>query len=85
MEADLPLVDAPDLPVLRDVVNKASGIAIPHHIGYRAGYRGIDWSEYRADGSPFVEVFSLYGCSVTDDALAIKNAIPQCCSGGTKV
>lgn len=68
MEADLPLVDAPHLPALRDVVNKTGGIAIPHHIGYRAGYRGIDWSEYRADCSPFVEVFSLHGCSVSDDA-----------------
>ena len=36
---ELPLRDAPDLPALRKVASEAQGIAIPHHIGYRAGYR----------------------------------------------
>jgi len=65
---DLPLRDAPHLPGLREVVSHASGIAIPHHIGYRAGYRGINWDEYREDISPFVEIFSLHGCSLSEDA-----------------
>ena len=43
-------------------------LAIPHHIGYRAGYRGINWDAYREDVSPFVEIFSLHGCSLSDDA-----------------
>ena len=44
---ELPLRDAPDLPALRKVASEAQGITIPHHIGYRAGYRGINWDEYR--------------------------------------
>ena len=65
---DLTLSDAPNLPALRNMLREAGGIAIPHHIGYAAGYRGIDWQEYREEVSPFVEVFSLHGCSVSDDA-----------------
>ena len=66
--ADLPLRDAVDLPTLREVVRPLGGILIPHHIGYAAGYRGINWHEFREDCSPFVEIFSLHGCSVSDDA-----------------
>ncbi len=63
---ELPLADAPDLPGLREVCRRAKAIAIPHHIGYAAGYRGINWDEYREERSPFVEVFSLHGCSVDE-------------------
>jgi hypothetical protein len=64
------LQGAPDLDDLRQSTGKISGggIAIPHHIGYAAGYRGINWAHYREDVSPFVEIFSLHGCSVDDDA-----------------
>jgi hypothetical protein len=65
---DLPLRDASDLPALRTVVSDCDGIAIPHHIGYRAGYRGINWDEYREDVSPFVEIFSLHGCSLSENS-----------------
>ena len=65
---DLPLLDAPDLPALRKALGESGGIAIPHHIGYPAGYRGIDWAHFREDCSPFVEIFSLHGCSISDDA-----------------
>lgn len=64
----LPLRGAPDLPALREVVRSAGGIAVPHHIGYKAGYRGIDWRHFEASASPFVEVFSLHGCSLAEDA-----------------
>ncbi len=64
--AELPLVNGDDLTALRHACQQANAIAIPHHIGYAAGYRGINWEEYREDVSPFVEVFSLHGCSVDD-------------------
>ena len=64
--ADLPLLDAPDVATLRQLTSRQ--LAIPHHIGYRAGYRGINWDAYRERQSPFVEVFSLHGCSLSDDA-----------------
>jgi hypothetical protein len=64
----LPLQDAPALPELRTKVKSARGIAIPHHIGYRSGYRGINWDAYSEEVSPFVEIFSLHGCSLSDTA-----------------
>lgn len=65
---ELKLQDAPDLPGLRQLVAEHGAIAIPHHIGYRAGYRGINWDAYTEMLSPFVEIFSLHGCSLSDDA-----------------
>jgi len=65
---DLPLIDAPDLPALRDVARTAAGIVIPHHIGYAAGFRGIDWRHFDGSLSPFVEIYSLHGCSESEEA-----------------
>lgn len=65
---DLALKDADDLPALQSIVSEMNGMAIPHHIGYRAGYRGINWDEYLEDVSPFVEIFSLHGCSLSENA-----------------
>lgn len=65
---NLPLRDAADLPGLREVARDAGGIAVPHHIGYAAGYRGIDWSQFHEDVSPFVEIFSLHCCSESEAA-----------------
>ena len=42
-------------------------IAVPHHIGYVPGYRGINWDTYNHDYSPVVEVYSKHGCSMRDD------------------
>ena len=64
----LPLLDAADLPALREVARSAKAVVIPHHIGYAAGYRGIDWEHFDADLSPFVEIYSLHGCSESEDA-----------------
>ncbi|MBL8793876.1 MAG: Gfo/Idh/MocA family oxidoreductase [Planctomycetia bacterium] len=65
---DLKLVDAPDLPALREQAKQQGAIVIPHHIGYAAGYRGIDWQHFRAEASPFVEIYSLHGCSESEAA-----------------
>jgi hypothetical protein len=65
---DLALRDAPDLPGLREQARTQGAIVIPHHIGYAAGYRGIDWRHFREERSPFVEIFSLHGCSESDAA-----------------
>lgn len=64
----LPLEDAADLPSLRRAAEQFDGLVIPHHIGYAAGYRGIDWRHFREDRSPFVEIFSLHGCSLEEHA-----------------
>ena len=38
-------------------------IALPHHIGYLRGQRGINWDTYDAEISPIVEIVSMHGCS----------------------
>jgi hypothetical protein len=42
-------------------------IAIPHHTGYYVGQRAPDWSACDDRLSPFAEVFSIHGCSETDE------------------
>ena len=64
----LPLVDAPDVAALREAARKTDALIIPHHIGYTAGYRGINWAAFDAVRSPFVEIFSLHGCSLSEEA-----------------
>jgi hypothetical protein len=40
----------------------------PHHIGYIPGGRGINWSAFDPRHSPLVEVYSIHGCSESDEA-----------------
>jgi len=43
-------------------------LLIPHHIGYRRGYRGINWDAFTPEFSPVVEIMSMHGCSESDEA-----------------
>ncbi len=36
---------------------------IPHHIGYKTGYRGIAWEHYNEQKSPIIEIISMHGCA----------------------
>jgi len=45
-----------------------NAIAMPHHIGYLTGYRGINWADFTPDFTPIVEIISMHGCSESDDA-----------------
>ena len=47
---------------------KVDAVAIPHHIAYTPGYRGISWEDFNEDISPVVEVFSKHGCGVSDES-----------------
>ena len=42
--------------------------AIPHHVGYKQGWRGANWDHFRAEASPVVEIFSEHGCTETGQA-----------------
>ena len=46
---------------------RCPAIAIPHHIAYGAGYRGIAWRYFDERLSPIVEVYSKHGCGLKDD------------------
>lgn len=67
------IVEAADLDGLRAALRglAASGVAallIPHHIGYRVGYRGINWETFTPEFSPVVEIVSMHGAAEGDDA-----------------
>lgn len=47
------------------------GVAVmanPHHIGYAAGRRGINWDHFDNRFSPVVEMMSMHGCAETDES-----------------
>ncbi|MFW6208101.1 MAG: DUF3604 domain-containing protein [Spirochaetota bacterium] len=42
-------------------------LAFPHHIGYAAGRRGINWKKFSGEVFPLVEIYSMHGCAETDE------------------
>ena len=38
-------------------------LCTPHHIGYKTGYRGINWQYFNENVSPLVEIASMHGCA----------------------
>lgn len=62
-----PIVKADSIAELREKMRGARALIVPHHIAYSQGSRGINWDEFKSsDQSPFVEVYSFHGCSVSD-------------------
>ncbi len=53
-----------------DIIEKLEqrAIAIPHHIAYSPGYRGISWKDFNSSISPVIEVYSKHGCGMSDDS-----------------
>lgn len=45
-----------------------AAMAIPHHVGYLRGRRGINWATYDSGLSPVVEIVSMHGCGEDDVA-----------------
>ncbi|MCH8829015.1 MAG: DUF3604 domain-containing protein, partial [Planctomycetes bacterium] len=41
-------------------------LAIPHHVAYKQGWRGANWSKFQPRVSPVVEIFSEHGCTESD-------------------
>ncbi len=64
-----PIVRCNRLGELYDTLRGTDALAIPHHVAYRPGLRGRDWSVYDPVLSPFCEIFSVHGCSETDEEL----------------
>lgn len=46
----------------------SSRIVFPHHIGYKTGYRGINWKYYNDRACPLIEIISMHGCSENADS-----------------
>jgi len=64
--ADLPLVQAESPSELVASLAPRPVIAIPHHVAYVPGYRGVNWEAFPPDISPVVEVYSKHGCGLSD-------------------
>ena len=53
---------------LLDFAAEKKALAIPHHVGYKRGWRGANFDHYRSLTSPVVELFSEHGCTESDRA-----------------
>jgi hypothetical protein len=64
-----PLIRCDTLRELYDEIRtrRLKALAIPHHTAYTSGIRGKDWSVHDSELSPFAEIFSVHGCSESDD------------------
>jgi len=64
-----PLIGSEDLPTLREKLSQlpTPSILIPHHIGYKQGYRGINWETFSAKQSPVAEIFSFHGSAESSE------------------
>jgi hypothetical protein len=51
---------------LLDFAEAKGAFAIPHHVGYKQGWRGANFDYFRPATSPVVEIFSEHGCTETD-------------------
>jgi len=65
-QEDLFLPD--DVEVLLDFAEAKRALAIPHHVAYKEGWRGANWSHFRPSVTPVVEIFSEQGCTLSDHA-----------------
>ena len=67
LEPEHEIVYADSIEKLRDKMKERQALVIPHHIGYLPGSRGINWDYFKESSqSPFVEVYSYHGCSISD-------------------
>jgi len=60
-----PILEVDDLPEFRRRLKQLStdALLIPHHIGYKRNYRGLNWNAFTEELSPVVEIFSFHGAS----------------------
>lgn len=52
---------------LRDALAGHEAIAVPHHLAYKPGSRGKNWSTHDEKFSPIAEIYSSHGSSENDD------------------
>jgi hypothetical protein len=62
-----PICTADTLPELYNRLSGSNAIAIPHHTAYYVGQRAPNWQFCDDRISPFAEIFSIHGCSETDE------------------
>lgn len=68
-----PIIRADSLEDLRsalrqEIAKGREAMVLPHHIGYRKGWRGINWDTFTTELSPAAEIVSMHGCGESDRA-----------------
>jgi hypothetical protein len=63
----LPILRVQTITKLYDALRGHQAFAIPHHTAYRVGRRAPNWALCDDQISPFMEIFSVHGCSETDE------------------
>lgn len=66
-DEELPVYSVMTLAELYDRLRGHDALAIPHHTGYHAGIRAPRWENCDERISPFAEIYSIHGCSETDE------------------
>lgn len=64
---DLPLAYAESPAEILAALAPRPAIAVPHHVAYVPGYRGISWADHDPGRSPLVEVYSKHGSGLADE------------------
>lgn len=68
LNEDPPLLSGETLEDFIDQLpNNQTVFLIPHHIGYKQGFRGINWKSFNENISPAIEVFSGHGCALSEN------------------
>jgi hypothetical protein len=62
-----PILTVETLPELYVQLRAMEALAIPHHTAYLPGQRAPHWSACDDTISPFSEIYSIHGCSETDE------------------
>lgn len=66
-EEGRPIHTVDSLPELYALLRGTEALAIPHHTGYLPGIRAPRWEHCDETISPFAELYSIHGCSETDE------------------
>lgn len=65
---DLPLEYFDHVEGLQEYVRGTKAMIVPHHLGYKQGWRGANWDHVDTQVSPVMEIFSEHGLSEHDRA-----------------
>ncbi|MDF1515096.1 MAG: DUF3604 domain-containing protein, partial [Anaerolineae bacterium] len=63
-----PVLTDMDLPTIYSQLKGKPALAIPHHTAYHPGIRAPKWQYLDENISPFTEIYSIHGCSETDES-----------------
>lgn len=59
-------------------------LPIPHHIGYKQGYRGINYDAFNPEASPLIEIISMHGCAESSESpIRYMHTMGPRCSSNT--